>query len=149
MVFKFLFPIIAGISIVLQGTLNRNLATQIGLASAVLLNALIFLLLSGTLWLLLKFEVIGGISGLSPKSIIGLKWWDFLPGLFGFLIVFSTPLAISYLGANLTFAAIICTQLTLSLVWDSFVNKSLPTLTSVGGVAIMIVGLIVLFSGRR
>ncbi|MDD3022258.1 MAG: DMT family transporter [Alphaproteobacteria bacterium] len=149
MIFKFIFPILAGISIVLQGTLNRHLATQIGLVSAVFLNALIFLIFSAILWLLVRYELVGGIHLLTARSIEGLKWWDFLPGIFGFLIVFSTPVAITFLGANLTFAVIICTQLAVSVAWDSLVNKQIPPMSTVLGVIVMLVGLVILSSGRK
>lgn len=149
MIFKFIFPILAGISIVLQGTLNRHIATQIGLVSAVFLNALIFLIFSGILWLLVRYELVGSIPFLSARSIEGLKWWDLLPGIFGFLIVFSTPLAISFLGANLTFAVIICTQLAVSVAWDSVVNKQVPPISTAVGVTVMLVGLLILSSGRE
>lgn len=149
MILKLIFPILAGLCIVLQGTLNRHIATQIGLVSAVFLNACVFLLFSALLWVLVKYEVIGGIPLLTARSIDGLRWWDFLPGICGFLIVFSTPLAIGYLGANLTFAVIICTQLAVSLIWDSVANKQAPSISAVAGVVVMLVGLIILSSGRK
>lgn len=149
MIFKFIFPVLAGVSIVLQGTLNRQIAGQIGLVSAVFLNALVFLVFSGILWLLVRYELISGIPILSAKPLMGLSWWDVLPGLFGFLIVFSTPLAISFLGANLTFAMIICTQLAVSILWDSISNRQAPSVSTLVGVGVMLIGLAILSLGRK
>ncbi|WP_374074675.1 DMT family transporter [Bdellovibrio bacteriovorus] len=149
MTIKFLLPILAGFSIVLQGTLNRNSASQIGLVSAIFLNAMILLVFSGALWFLMKYEMIGGGATLSAKPFAGIEWWQFLPGICGFLIVFSTPLAIESLGANLTFAAIICTQLAVSMLWDCYTQKSLPSPMSLLGVGVMFVGLVLLMVGRK
>ncbi|WII73298.1 DMT family transporter [Bdellovibrio sp. 22V] len=149
MVIKFFLPIVAGLSIVLQGTLNRNSATQIGLVSAILLNAGILLVLAGALWLLMKFQIISGTPALSAKPFMDLRWWQLLPGLCGFLIVFATPMAIENFGANLTFSVIICTQLLVSLFWDSYAQKTPPSWMSLVGVAVMCVGLFILMSSKK
>lgn len=149
MILKFFLPIIVGVSIVLQGTLNRNSATHIGLASAVFLNAVVFLFFSAGFWALIKFNIISGNAIASINPFTDFHWWQILPGCFGFLIVFLVPLAIEYLGANLTFAAIICTQLLVSMIWDFWAHKTTPTLMSLVGVAIMIAGLAVLMLGKK
>lgn len=149
MVLNFFLPILAGCSIVLQGVLNRNSAAHIGLVSAIFLNALVFFVLSGVLWLAFKYEYLPEIASLSAKSISDLQWWQFLPGICGFVIVLCTPLAINFLGANLTFAAIITTQLFFSMLWDSLSNKTLPTMSNLTGVVVMLVGLVILISGKR
>lgn len=146
---KFFFPIIAGISIVLQGALNRNSTTHMGLASAVFLNALVFLFFSGIVWGLFKWNLISGNSQASVDSLADFQWWYILPGIFGCLIVFSTPLAIEYLGANSAFAIIICTQLLASLAWDFIFEKTTPTVLSLTGTLLMIVGLFVLLAGKK
>ncbi|WP_415063050.1 DMT family transporter [Bdellovibrio sp.] len=149
MIFKFLLPIVAGISIVLQGTLNRTSASQIGLVSAVFLNALVFLVFSGVFWLAMRFELIGGLTTMSAKPFIDLKWWQILPGVLGFFIVLLTPLAIEFLGANLTFAAIICTQLAVSMIWDSYMEKAPPSPLSLVGVGVMVVGLVLIVVSKK
>lgn len=148
MIFKLILPIIAGFSIVLQGTLNRTSATQIGLVSAVFLNALVFLIFSGAFWLAIRFELVGGLSTMSAKTFMDLKWWQILPGVLGFLIVLLTPLSIEFLGANLTFAVIICTQLFVSMLWDSYMEKVSPSPLSLLGVGVMVVGLILIVAAK-
>lgn len=146
---KFLLPIVAGLSIVLQGTLNRHSSNYIGLPSVILLNAMIFLFFSAGFWALYKFSGTGGNTDVFGNPFSNFQWWQILPGFFGFLIVFSTPLSIKYLGANSTFAVIICTQLIVSMVWDSYMQKVAPTIMSLVGVAVMVAGLFVLIMGKR
>lgn len=147
MILKLLLPVLAGVSIVLQGTLNKNSAQQIGLASAVFLNALVFLVVSAVLWLFIKYNGVNFFG--AAKSLADLKWWQYLPGILGFVIVLSTPLAIHYLGANLTFAVIICTQLAVSLLWDVAVTRTAPSITSLAGLTVMYAGLFILLRGSR
>ncbi|MGZ3774108.1 MAG: DMT family transporter [Pseudobdellovibrionaceae bacterium] len=148
MTYKFLLPVVAGLSIVLQGALNRNSSANSDLSSVVFVNAIVFLVFSVVVLALIKFNFINGTATpLNPFS--NFQWWHVFPGFFGFLIVFSTPLAIEFLGANVTFAVIICTQLVVSMIWDSYVEKRTPTAMSLVGVSVMIVGLAVLMLGKN
>lgn len=149
MIFKFIFPILAGLSIVFQGTLNRHIATQVGLVSAVFLNALVFLIFSGILWTLVRYGVLSGVPILSAKPFTGLGLIDLIPGIFGFLIVFCTPMAISYLGAPVTFATIICTQLLASMAIEYYTTKQVPNMSSLLGVIVMLLGLFLLMNGKK
>ena len=149
MILKLLLPVLAGVSIVLQGTLNKNSAQSLGLASAVLLNALVLVVVSFLFWSVFRaLESSPPSTFLLAKPFVNLSWWQFLPGILGFFIVLTTPLSIRYLGATLTFAIIICTQLAISMFWDSIVAKTLPTLMSVAGLVLMYVGLFVLIRGK-
>lgn len=147
MLFKFFLPVVVGMSIVLQGTLNRSSTFHLSLASMILLNSTVFFILSAGFWLLTKVNVLSG--GNLPSDPSNLQWWQFLPGIFGFVIVLCTPLAIKHLGANITFAIVICTQLFVSMVWDAMMSKHVPSTMSLAGVFIMIVGLGVLISGKN
>lgn len=146
---KFVFPVLAGASIVLQGALNRNSTNHLGLVSVVFLNALVFLCLSSIVWLLFKYNIIGNGFISAEHSFADLRWWQFLPGIFGFLIVFTTPLAIQYWGANSAFAIIICTQLVISLIWDSCVQRKMPAIFSLLGIIVMMGGLGLLILGNK
>ncbi|MGZ3744351.1 MAG: DMT family transporter [Pseudobdellovibrionaceae bacterium] len=146
---KFFLPMIAGFSIVLQGALNRNSTTHMGLISVALLNAIIFLFFSLGIWLLIKLNIIMGSENAAVNPFTHLQWWQILPGILGYLIVCATPLAIEYLGANSTFAIIICTQLLVSLAWDAIYEKTAPTIMSIIGILIMMGGLAVLLSGKK
>lgn len=149
MTLKLLLPLLAGLSIVIQGTLNKTSANQLGIATALLLNSLILLIIAIGFWLLMKYSVLSGWGNTASLSFSELKWWQYLPGILGFVIILTTPLAIQHLGANLTFALIICTQLIISLLWDSLAQKSWPSFSSWMGIAIMMVGVLVLLSGKR
>lgn len=149
MILKFLFPVLAGLSIVLQGTLNRQVSTQIGLASTVFVNGLVFLFFTGGLWFLIRYGFISGGSLFVAKPIETLGWLEILPGIFGCFIVYMTPLAITHLGPNLTFSIIICTQLAVSVVWESIEQKSVPNVATFAGVAVMLLGVFLLLNGRK
>lgn len=149
MTLKLLLPLLAGISIVIQGTLNKTSANQLGIASALLLNSLVLLAISIGFWLLMKYSVLSGWGGMTSLSFSDLKWWQYLPGILGFVIILSTPLAIQHLGANLTFALIICTQLIISLLWDSLEQRAWPNLVSWVGVGVMAAGVLILLMGKR
>ncbi|MGZ3771043.1 MAG: DMT family transporter [Bdellovibrio sp.] len=149
MIFKYLLPVIVGLSIVFQGTLNRTSTGYIGLASAVLLNAIIFLVFATAYWLIGRFNFLSTSDMASINFASNFQWWQMLPGFLGFLIVFCTPIAIGYFGANLTYAIIICTQLLASMLWDSVLQKTLPSTMSLFGVVIMGVGLGFLLVGKR
>ena len=58
----------------------------------------------------------------SDASKIG-RWWYFIPGLCGFLIVFGIPYGIIRIGALLTITLMICTQIITSIFWDTFVEQ--------------------------
>ncbi len=149
MTLKLLLPLLAGISIVIQGTLNKTSANQLGIASALLLNSLILLVIAIGFWLLMKYSVLSGFGETSSLHFSDLKWWQYLPGILGFVIILSTPLAIQHLGANLTFALIICTQLIISLLWDSLAQKAWPNLISWLGIAVMVSGVLILLAGKK
>lgn len=149
MILKFIFPVLAGLSIVLQGTLNRQVSAQIGLASTVFINGLVFLFFTGAIWFLIRYGFISGGSLFVAKPIETLGWLEILPGIFGCFIVYMTPLSITYLGPNLTFSIIICTQLAVSVLWESIEQKSVPNLATFAGVVVMLLGVFILLNGRK
>ena len=114
-----LVPLLVGLFTVLQGTFNRLMGDQMGLAAAILLNAGILLMAAGGLFILVWYypQLLPGFGAakLRPPA---WSWWYIVPGLCGFGIVLGVPLAISRLGALPTFAAIIAAQLLFSLIWD-------------------------------
>ena len=137
-------PIVTGFSIVLQGGLNRASASHIGLLSAVLLNAVIFVMFAGLLWFLARMGVLPLVGEMGAGSFKGLSLWQIWPGIFGFLIVLLTPWAIMHLGAGLTFALIIATQLLVSLAWDCLQNQAWPPISSWVGIALVLAGAVIL-----
>ncbi|MCC7402774.1 MAG: DMT family transporter [Bdellovibrionales bacterium] len=137
-------PIVAGICIVLQGGLNRLSAGQFGLLSAVLVNALVFVVFSLGLWIGARNGWLPVPESLGANSIRDLRWWQYLPGLFGFLIVLLIPLSIGHLGAGLTFSLVIATQLVASFAWDSYRHQLWPPLAAWVGLGLILAGSIIL-----
>lgn len=137
-------PIVAGICIVLQGGLNRLSAGQFGLLSAVLVNALVFVVFSLGLWVGARNGWLPVPESLGANSIRDLRWWQYLPGLFGFLIVLLIPLSIGHLGAGLTFSLVIATQLVASFAWDSYRHQLWPPLAAWVGLGLILAGSIIL-----
>ena len=137
-------PVITGISIVLQGGLNRASASHIGLLSAVLLNAVLFMVLAGVLWTLARMGALPLVGEMGAGPFKDMSLWQLWPGVFGFLIVLLTPWAIMHLGAGLTFALIIATQLIVSLIWDSLQTQAWPSATSWLGVVLVLSGAVLL-----
>lgn len=139
-----ILPIMTGVSIVLQGGLNRASADQMGLLSAVLLNALVFLVLATTLWALARFGILSLPEQMGAGSFRSLQLWQLWPGLFGFLIVLLVPWSIMHLGAGLTFSLVIATQLIVSILWDSLRGHGLPGTGMWIGIALVLAGAILI-----
>lgn len=126
-----LLPMIVGASVVFQGTLNKSFIDNIGLPLAVLINGLVFFIPSVIYWLLNRNE---------SFELSQLNWLQFIPGFFGFLIVWLTPMAINLIGPTVTFSFIIASQLILSLSVEYYMTKTPPTLMTMVGVVVLAVG---------
>jgi uncharacterized membrane protein YdcZ (DUF606 family) len=128
----YLLPFAVGICGVLQGALNRRMAADWGLGWVVMWNTLIVLVLTSVVIAL----------GLYPGKIqLGqLKWWHFLPGLFGFVIVLCIPLSISRIGALSSFLIIISSQILVSGAWDKFVQGVDLSWTRILGASLALAG---------
>lgn len=108
---------------VFQGVINRQIAAEWGLTSAILLNnAVIFL--AG----LLLFGLVRLYPDLFPEffkskfNVSQFSWYFVLPGLFGLMLVAGIPLAISQLGALNVFVGLVSAQIVVSGIWDHFVS---------------------------
>lgn len=132
-----------GLTVIVQGTLNRQIAESWGLSAAVLLNASIFFITSLGLLLLAKFGGELVPEFLKIKSAQDFKWWYALPGLCGFLLVLGLPWGIRELGASKTFVLLVSSQIVLGLIWDTFVYNAHPGLTKMCGAGLAILGAII------
>lgn len=145
---KYFIPVIAGLSIVFQATLNRSSAEQIGLVSAIFINAAVFMIIAGVYWFGVRMNLLPTTETLLAKELVHLQWWQFVPGVLGFFIVICTPMAIQFFGAANTFATIICTQLLVSTLWDSWQKKTMPSLHSVFALILILVGVFILLKPK-
>ena len=135
-----LLPFVAGVSIILQAGLNRYSSTQLGLLSAVLLNSLVFFLVSLAIWILVKKGMMPVPQSLAIQPVTEFKAWWLIPGTFGFLIVLCIPLGLQYLPASIVFGLSIATQLVMSVAWDYFTAGIVPTVQKIIGLCVLFVG---------
>lgn len=123
MSFAILLPFFLGFAAVLQGGLNRHIATDYGLPGAVLLNNIVLLVAAGTLFLVTRSSV--GVPELFQDrgAFKSFSWWYVLPGIFGFCLVTGIPWAIVKIGAMRFFVAVVGAQILASVLWDIYVEK--------------------------
>lgn len=136
--------IIAGVGFlsVYQGGMNRLMSDSWGLPGAVLMNALVFLLASVVFFFGLQWGMLPTTSlfqNLAPFQKI--KLWHFLPGLFGFFFVLGVPLAISRVGATLTFIALVLAQVAAGSSWDYFIEGKNMNAQKWMGIGIALIGI--------
>jgi transporter family-2 protein len=127
---------------VYQGGMNRLMTNDWGLPGTVLMNALVFLLASALFFFGLQwgwFPATSVFQNLAPFQKI--KFWHWLPGLFGFFFVLGVPMAISRVGAVLTFIALVLAQIMAGSSWDYFTEGKSLGPQKILGLAIAGVGI--------
>lgn len=130
-------PGLLGLASVMQSALNRQLAKSWGVPAAVLINTLVFLVLS------VGFYVSARSAARGP-----FQWWFLVPGVLGFCLVAGMPLAIARIGAFSAYAMLIAGQLITSLIWDAVVEGA--PLTAVRGIgAALLVASAVMISIKK
>lgn len=138
-----LLPLALGVTVVLQATLNRTMALQYGLASAVLLNAAVFFILSLGFFISAKYT-----PTLVPEfmrvriSEQSFSWLYLLPGLCGFFLVLGLPWAIQNIGPSTSFLLLIASQIVVSLGLEIYQSGITPPLVRILGALLVIVGAI-------
>lgn len=146
----FALPLMVGTVTVLQGVLNRQMGSAMGLGSAILFNCIVSFVVS-----VVFYGVVRQFPDLLPQGFAGslsfskLAWWMILPGLFGFGIVAGIPWAISKLGAARVFVGIVVAQMVVSMAWDRVVGHKPLTWTRLLGVALAIVSVILVSLERE
>ncbi len=143
-----LIPGFLGVAAVLQGGLNRQIAAQVGLPSAVLINASVLLLLSSALWILAcrSPATLPAFMQLAGHPALFRAWW-LLPGLLGLALVLGIPYAIPRLGAFPVFLGILVGQMITSLAWDAVLEGRPLTATKLCGAALALVAAVLV--GRK
>ena len=129
-----LFSLFLGAVAVMQGGLNRMMATRMPLSYAVLINSLLFFAVAIAYWF---------FSARHTESSIKPEWWYILPGILGAIFVFGIPWAIPQIGALKVFLCIVVGQMVMSIVWDKIIENKTPDLQSLLGTGITVVGVIV------
>ena len=136
-------PLLVGAATVVQGGFNRWVSEQWGLASMLVLNNLILLLLSVGLW-----AVVVGAPGWFPDFFadrgqwLDVRWWWAIPAVAGLIIVGGIPWAFSRLDAVVVIVGIVVAQLVGAFLWDTLVDGKPIEWLRVAGAALAIAGVV-------
>ncbi len=141
MITWYLLPLSVGICIVMQGVLNKQFSLSYGLATASLLNALVFAVLAFVVFIASQKIPLAFADFIPPKlSQYEFHFWHLIPGICGFLIVTLTPWSIKYLGAAQVFILVIGSQILFSSLWDYLVNSITFSPIKLLGLALVAIG---------
>lgn len=118
-----LLPIMLGCIGILQGALNSQISTTIGVTQATLITNV------GTVLICVAFYFgVRSYAHLVPDffqikaPLSTYKWWYVFPPIFGFLIIAGMPFAIAKLGAVKVTVGLIAAQMITSVIWDIMVE---------------------------
>lgn len=146
--FYLLLPVLTGLTIVAQATLNKISAGVMGFSTTVLVNGAVFFLGCVGLWGGVKLGWIPwtGTMGAGPLQL-SIK--ALLPGICGLAIVIGTPIALMHLGGALTFSLVIATQLFLGIVIDIVMDGKAITWPLVAGAIVMLAGCLLILNAEK
>lgn len=129
-----------GIASLLQGGINRQIASQWGFVGAAFLNTLVILVIVSALYVASRWY-----PDLLPKvlhdrgSFSRIQWWYIIPGLAGLFLILGMPWVISKIGALNLFMGFVSAQLAGSLIWDACMEGIPLSAIRVTGVALSFV----------
>lgn len=116
-------PFMIGAFGLLQGALNRQISTHVGVTHATLITNM------GTVLLCVIFYItVKTFPNILPPMfqlrvpLSEYKWWYVFPPLFGFLVISGIPYAIANFGAVKVTVGLIAAQMIVSVLWDLFVE---------------------------
>lgn len=141
-----LFSFFLGAIAVLQGGLNRQIASDIGLSTAIFLNSFILLIVACVFILVCQFFPQWVPEVFPPNwTMMHWRWWFAIPAFCGFLLIVGIPASIPKLGALGVFLCIVVGQMTFSLLWDLKVEHMPLDSRRLIGAALALLGLIVTY----
>lgn len=145
----YLLPVFLGITVVIQGNLNRQIGSLWGLPTAVLINAAVFFLCSFAFYLHSRAfpeswpEFLRVRPGFSEWS-----WWYLIPGLCGFSLVLGLPWAFQNIGSAKSFILLVTAQVMMGLLWDAFVSKLAVSPLTLAGAGLTLAGAVLTILSR-
>lgn len=139
MAWIWIMTVAIGIASVLQGGLNKNLAKDLGLPLAVLINGILFFIAAAVYWFFNRQNM--------PEPSGSIPWWILAPGLFGFVFVLGVPAAIARLGATPVFVALVATQIAGGIAWDLTIEGQPISLARWVGAGLAMAGALVMVKG--
>ncbi len=109
---------------IIQASLNKQLALDIGLAQTTFIGMSISFILGLGFYIFVKENPQAFPSFFEVKRpITYFKWWYIFPGMMGFFIILSLPGPIKEIGAVKVTILIIAGQIIASSFWDYFVEN--------------------------
>ena len=138
-----LFPIGLGVMGILQGAINRQVSTYVGVAQATLITNIATMFMCTALYFFVKqySEALPALFHLKAP-ITTYKWWFIFPPIFGVLIVAGMPYAIFELGAVKVTVGLIAAQMVTSVVWDIFVEDINLNLMKIAGIVFAFISVV-------
>lgn len=138
----YIIPLILGAMAVLQTGMNRRLAQDTGLAQAALVSNLMTVLLCVVLYLVASSQTspLPDLYKVKGQPLWQIKWWYFVPGLCGAMLVAGAPFALHKLGAVTFFICFIVAQMVFSAFWDVQIMKIPLHSLRILGIGLALVG---------
>lgn len=143
MIWALLLSFFVGAATVLQGGMNRQIAVTWGVSGAVLLNTVLYAILSLALfWTARKFPSLLPEVLWDRGSFTNFSWWYLLPGLCGFFIVVGAPIVIARIGAFQFILGVVAVQLAGGILWDVMIEKIPVTSVRMAGAVLAFVSVV-------
>lgn len=141
---EFLIPIALGVGVVFQSTINRQMAEPYGLATAVLINAVVFFAFSLFFFFFAKYSTDLVPEFFKPKlETFSFQSFYILPGIFGFALVFGLPWSIKSIGAAPAFILLVAAQIACSVLLDIFYFHNLVNQYKIFGAVLTLCGAVI------
>lgn len=123
MFFAIGIPFLLGALGILQGAINRVISQETGYNIQILVTCIVALLLSFTLYFMAKLVPNSVPDFYQITSGFKFKWYYVFPGIFGFFIISTIPVAIEKFGALKVTVGIVAAQMITSVLWDLYIEK--------------------------
>ncbi|MFM2486452.1 DMT family transporter [Celerinatantimonas yamalensis] len=136
----------AGISLVIQNLMMVKITEKVSTVTiTLLLNSI-----SGLLILLTILCIKNGMSGLN-EAIKNISPMTLVPGALGSFFVFSGVLGYKHLGAAITIAILVGSQLVFSIIADSISTPipSKPALSTIIGAILLMAGVVLIIQSKK
>ncbi len=142
----FIILVAAGISLVIQNLVMVKITEKVSTVTiTLLLNSI-----SGLLILLTILCIKNGMSGLN-EAIKNISPMTLVPGALGSFFVFSGVLGYKHLGAAITIATLVGSQLVFGIIADSVSTPipSKPALSTIIGAILLMAGVVLIIQSKK
>tara|TARA_Y100000310_G_scaffold321222_1_gene378573 strand:- start:127 stop:573 length:447 start_codon:yes stop_codon:yes gene_type:complete len=142
----FIILVAAGISLVIQNLVMVKITEKVSTVTiTLLLNSI-----SGLLILLTILCIKNGMSGLN-EAIKNISPMTLVPGALGSFFVFSGVLGYKHLGAAITIAILVGSQLVFGIIADSVSTPipSKPALSTIIGAILLMAGVVLIIQSKK